>query len=223
MTDDPYAALNEPQGPEAAVPPPAPVPEARPQPGVPEEPLGYHYQDANTHYSYGAPPPQQGAYGVPFYSQPQQPYPPLVQQPFYGRPLLEDPTASDAPLRGISPTDAYRRFWMRGLTFTGRASRSEFWWMALIHGVAGFGLGLIDSALGSGLVGNLFGGLVGLYFLAALVPAIALGVRRLHDTATTGRMMLLSLIPYIGAFVLLIMCAQPAKEEGKRFDRINQP
>lgn len=219
MTDDPYAALNEPQGDPADSPVPQ---ESLPQPL--DEPLGYHYEDANTNYSYGAPPPQQGAYGVPFYGQQQPPYLPMAQQPFYGRPLLEDPTGSDAPLRGMAPVDAYKRFWTRGLTFTGRASHSEFWWVALAHILLAAGAGILDNAFGgSGFLSSLLGGIVGLYFLAALVPGIALGVRRLHDTGASGKMMFLNLIPYLGSFVVAILCALPAKEEGKRFDKINQP
>ena len=34
-------------------------------------------------------------------------------------------------------------------------------------------------------------------------------------------MFLLSLIPYLGSFIVMIMCLMPEKPEGARFDRIN--
>jgi uncharacterized membrane protein YhaH (DUF805 family) len=64
--------------------------------------------------------------------------------------------------------------------------------------------------------------LVGLYFLAALVPGIALTVRRLHDTNNSGGLAALALIPYIGSLVVAILCVFDSKAEGARFDQINR-
>lgn len=248
MSDDPYGALDQPEEPQtaAALPDPAPAPVVNHPPAQPQsltpptaaaparmaipqdglghpaaEPLGYQYQDANTSYGYG-PPPEQGAYGVPFYGQPTTPYPPMVAQPFYGRPLLEDPTASDAPLRGAGPVEAYKRFWQRGVTFTGRASLSEFWWVTLIHSV-GFGGFIASTAIFADTRMSALVGLVGaIYMLAMFIPTIALSTRRLHDTGQSGLLQLLNLIPYLGGLITLILMAQGPKEVGKRYDRINQ-
>lgn len=244
MSDDPYGALDQPDGPQPAdtqaAPAPAPVvgqPPARPQsltpqppastqaPGIgrpPAEPLGYQYQDANTDYAYG-PPPEQGAYGVPFYGQPTHQYPPMVAQPFYGRPLLEDPNASDAPLRGAGPVEAYKRFWKRGVTFTGRASQSEYWWVALTHAIGFVGFAVTANAFENTGLGAFIGLLGVLYMLAAIVPGIAIGTRRLHDTGQSGLLQLLNLIPYLGGLITLILLAQAPKDVGKRYDKINRP
>lgn len=247
MSDDPYGALDQPEEPQRAAGQPAPAPgpvvgqpQAQPQslapghtdgpppaqaPGIgraPAEPLGYQYQDANTDYAYG-PPPEQGAYGVPFYGPPAPQYPPMVAQPFYGRPLLEDLTASDAPLRGAGPVEAYKRFWTRGVTFSGRASQSEFWWVALIHTVGFVGFAATASALEHTGLGSFVGVIGTVYMLAALIPAIAVSTRRLHDTGQSGLLQLLNLIPYLGGLITLILMAQAPKEVGKRYDKINRP
>jgi len=46
--------------------------------------------------------------------------------------------------------------------------------------------------------------ILGLYILAIILPSLAVGARRLHDTGRSGWWMLLALIPLIGALVLII-------------------
>ena len=46
--------------------------------------------------------------------------------------------------------------------------------------------------------------LSGLFWLAVLVPSIAVGVRRLHDTGRSGWWLLIGFIPLIGAIVLIV-------------------
>lgn len=221
MTDDPYGALDQPTDAGAEV---TPRPVAQPQPSAPPEPepLGYQYQDANTDYAYGPPQQNNGAYGVPFYGQQPQPYAPMVQQPFYGRPLLEDLSAPDAPLRGANLVESYKRFWTRGLTFSGRASLAEYWWVFLIHAVGFAGFSMLSSAFEGGALGGLLGTVGVLYILAAVVPGIALGTRRLHDTDNSGLLQLINLVPWLGSIVMIILMAQGPKDAGKRYDKINQ-
>ena len=88
--------------------------------------------------------------------------------------------------------------------FTGRSDRREFWLFMLCN----FIVGIILSILGNiPFIGKLFFVVSILYSLAVLVPSIAVGIRRLHDTNRTGLLMLLLLIPGIGAIVVLALCA----------------
>ncbi len=48
------------------------------------------------------------------------------------------------------------------------------------------------------------GALGGIYSLAVLIPSLAVGVRRLHDTGRSGWWLLIALIPLIGFIVLLV-------------------
>lgn len=88
-------------------------------------------------------------------------------------------------------------------TFTGRASRSEFWWFVLF-------LVLVSTACG------VFSDKLSVVFsLATLVPAIAVGTRRLHDVDKSGWMQLIGLIPIIGWIVVLVWCCQEGKEPNR--------
>ena len=76
-------------------------------------------------------------------------------------------------------------------------------------------LTLIDSNLGTQVNSGtgLFGGV---YSLLILVPSIAVSVRRLHDIGKSGWMLLVALIPLIGAIWLLILfCSDTQPQENK--------
>ncbi len=91
--------------------------------------------------------------------------------------------------------------------FDGRIGRKEYWTFALVS--IGIYVGLLVVAGVLGAIWRPFGWLAGLAYvafaLAILVPSLALGVRRLHDTGKTGWLMLLSLIPLAGLVLLYFM------------------
>lgn len=82
-------------------------------------------------------------------------------------------------------------------TFSGRASRSEFWWFFLFQV-------LVMAA--TSLLGDVAYGLAS---LALMLPALAVGTRRLHDIGRTGWWQLL-LLTGIGFLVLLYWWVQPS-------------
>ena len=49
--------------------------------------------------------------------------------------------------------------------------------------------------------------LTGIYQLAVLIPSLAVGARRLHDTGKSGWWQLLHLIPLVGTIVLIVFWA----------------
>jgi uncharacterized membrane protein YhaH (DUF805 family) len=65
--------------------------------------------------------------------------------------------------------------------FSGRASRREFWTFAFCHGVIVVG-GILFGVYTNVLVLALMGA----YLCATLLPSIAVGVRRMHDTNHSG-------------------------------------
>lgn len=82
--------------------------------------------------------------------------------------------------------------------FTGRASRTEFWMFALVNFVIGLVLYLLFVAAHALVI------LLIVYDLGVLLPSLAVGFRRLHDTNRTAWWLLIDLIPLIGAIVLLV-------------------
>ena len=88
--------------------------------------------------------------------------------------------------------------------FNGRARRKEYWFFSLFNLIIIIVLGVIDGMTGSYSASAGMGLLGGIYMLAVLVPAIAVGIRRLHDTNRSGWWLLIVFVPLIGAIVLLV-------------------
>ena len=137
----------------------------------------------------------------------------------------------DQPLYGASLGQAVGRFFRKYATFTGRASRSEFWWVFLFRWLI-ITVGAIGSvALGAATQSEADrssnnpgpGALIlavplVLFLLAILVPSIALQVRRLHDANLPGPLVLIVLVPSLGALLLAILALLPTSPAGARFD-----
>ncbi|MBZ1351958.1 DUF805 domain-containing protein [Alcaligenaceae bacterium LF4-65] len=90
-------------------------------------------------------------------------------------------------------------------TFSGRATRSEFWWFYLftflINWIASLAAGNVVSLLVS---------------LAFVLPLWAAGARRLHDIGRTGWWQLI-FITVIGILVLIYWYAQETKPEENQY------
>lgn len=106
-------------------------------------------------------------------------------------------------------TAGIRSFWSRFADFKGRSRRSEYWYVQLFLVVTNLAVAGIDLALMDGdldrFIANGGGGIVGLIWIfATIVPALAVLIRRLHDTGRTGWWALVGLVPFVGAIVLLV-------------------
>jgi uncharacterized membrane protein YhaH (DUF805 family) len=108
---------------------------------------------------------------------------------------------------------AVKSFWSNYTNFSGRARRSEYWFIQLFLVLTNLAVAAIDLALMNGdlerFIANGGGGIVGLiWILATIVPAVAVLIRRLHDTSRSGWWALMILLPLAGAIVLLVFTVQ---------------
>jgi uncharacterized membrane protein YhaH (DUF805 family) len=87
--------------------------------------------------------------------------------------------------------------------FTGRATRSEFWWFILFIVIASLATSMISSILS------------GLFSLGTLHPSVAAATRRLHDTGRSGWWQLVVLVPIIGLVVILVFLSQEGKSDNQ--------
>ena len=91
--------------------------------------------------------------------------------------------------------------------FSGRARRKEYWMFFLYNLLFSVLAVILDKVIGTSSPESGYGIFYGIYSLALIVPSLALGVRRLHDVGKSGWMLLVGLIPLIGAIWILILMA----------------
>lgn len=117
------------------------------------------------------------------------------------------------PVYGCGFGEAIRRFFIKYADFTGRASRSEYWFAQLFLIIAG----MITSAVnGFILTGTTFGShdnpMIGIWMivyvawaLAIIIPQYALLTRRFHDINKSGKWVIVFAVGGIGGTILTII------------------
>jgi uncharacterized membrane protein YhaH (DUF805 family) len=99
--------------------------------------------------------------------------------------------------------DSIRTCFSKYAEFNGRASRSEYWWWFLFTFLVSAATGLVSETLSA------------LFSLGVLLPSLAVGVRRLHDTDRSGWFLMLWIIPLVGWIILIVWAVQEAKEPNR--------
>jgi uncharacterized membrane protein YhaH (DUF805 family) len=99
--------------------------------------------------------------------------------------------------------ESIRTCFSKYAAFDGRASRSEYWWWFLFTFLSSLALGVVSQMVS------------GVFSLAVLLPGLAVGVRRLHDTDRSGWFLLLWCIPVIGWIVMIVWAVQEGKEPNR--------
>jgi uncharacterized membrane protein YhaH (DUF805 family) len=119
--------------------------------------------------------------------------------------------------------EAIKRAFAGSTTWSGRATRAEYWWWFLfvwIISIIPF-IGIFASmdwtSNGDGSVSGSGGGasvlwwiLFVIVWLAFVLPSIAVTVRRLHDTNRSGWWYWIALVPCIGGIWYLILMLTPS-------------
>lgn len=103
--------------------------------------------------------------------------------------------------------------------FSGRARRKEFWMFFLFSTIISVILAVVDEFMGwqFEMGGDIIGFLSTLYYLAVVVPYLAVIVRRLHDTERTGWWILIAFIPFVGVLILLVFLILQGTRGDNRF------
>jgi uncharacterized membrane protein YhaH (DUF805 family) len=101
--------------------------------------------------------------------------------------------------------DAIRICFAKYVDFTGRASRPEFWYFVLFVFIAELSLLVAYRPLGIAFV------------IAAILPRLAVAIRRLHDIDRSGWWIFIVVIPVVGWIMLLIWYCKKGDEHANRF------
>ena len=99
--------------------------------------------------------------------------------------------------------------------FSGRASRSEYWWFYLFSCIVSWVVSIIVSLFSSDLSTMYIASMV--VGLAFLLPSLGIAVRRLHDIGKSGWWMFISLIPLIGAIILIVWWCKDSQMEPNEY------
>ena len=109
----------------------------------------------------------------------------------------------------LEPFGYYLLVWKKFADFRGRSRRKEYWHFFILNSFASVALSVYESMYG--LWSNVdFYVLSTLYQWVAVLPGLAVGVRRLHDTNRSGWFLLL---PFVNLY-FLVKDSQP---EANRF------
>ena len=113
---------------------------------------------------------------------------------------------------------AYKNFFKGYADFTGRATRSDFWWVWLMNSILflplyifWFQMALNDTEETDPILGV---AIISVYMILAIVlftPSLAVKVRRLRDAGFHWAFIFLHFVP-MGGIALLVLLAMPTKE-----------
>ena len=114
---------------------------------------------------------------------------------------------------------AYKNFLKGYVDFTGRATRSEYWWVWLMNHILflplyifWFQMALNDAEETDPILGV---AIISIYMILAIVlfiPSLAVKVRRLRDAGLHWAFIFLHFVPMVGRLALLVLLAMPTKE-----------
>jgi uncharacterized membrane protein YhaH (DUF805 family) len=105
-------------------------------------------------------------------------------------------------------TDAVKTCFSKYADFNGRAKRPELWWFVLFCIIVSIVLSTVMPIIS------------GLFSLATLLPSLAVGARRLHDTNRSGWLQLLWLIPVIGWLIVIYFFVQEGQSEDNQYGAV---
>ena len=128
--------------------------------------------------------------------------------------------------------EAYKKFWKGYVDFTGRSTPSDYWFAYSAHVLIFFASYLllavferILSTTGSRAVFTISLYLLLIFFaygVAAVLPCIAIAVRRLRDAGYNWPYIFIPLIPFVGIFIFIFLLCQPTKVEVP-FNNVDNP
>ena len=96
------------------------------------------------------------------------------------------------------------------VSFSGRASRSEYWWFFLFTILAQIAGAVVDGIIGTGFISGLIG-------LGLFLPGLGLGFRRIHDIDKSAWWLLIFLVPLVGFILLIVWFCSRGTQGDNRF------
>ena len=117
--------------------------------------------------------------------------------------------------------EAYKKFWKGYVDFEGRSTRSDYWFVYLVNVLITFAYFLLQAVFGglaaatdSSFLAVISFIILFIFFafgIAAILPGIAVTVRRLRDAGYYWPYIFISLIPFVGPIIFIVLLCKPTK------------
>ena len=91
----------------------------------------------------------------------------------------------------------YMDMWRNFANFSGRTTVGGYWWAYLVNWILSLVLGYVPYV---GII----------YTIAAIIPGIAITVRRLNDAGKHWAWIFINLIPLVGQIIFIILLCKPS-------------
>ena len=126
--------------------------------------------------------------------------------------------------------EAYKKFWKGYDDFRGRSTPSDYWFAYSAHVLIFFasylllavfqGMAVDETSLLRNEVIFLF--IFFVYGVAAILPGLAITVRRLRDAGYNWPYIFVTFIPFVGPIIFIVLLCKPTKVEYP-FNNFNNP
>ena len=128
--------------------------------------------------------------------------------------------------------EAYKKFWKGYVDFEGRSTRSDYWFVYLVNVLITFAYFLLQAVFGglAAATDSSFLAVISFIILfiffafgvAAILPGLAVTVRRLRDAGYNWPYIFVAFIPFVGWIILIVLLCKPTKVEYP-FNNFNNP
>ena len=114
--------------------------------------------------------------------------------------------------------------WQNKFVFSGRSTRSAFWFWYLFYAIVITAFALIEAGVFAGsaaltssnstlgtivmVIGIILGIAMAVAFIVLVIATVAASVRRLHDRGQSGWFLLLYLVPF-GSIIIIVFMVMP--------------
>lgn len=140
-----------------------------------------------------------------------------LQVVLYSRPVSPYTITQHKKLESMNFIESVQKCIKNYVTFSGRARRSEYWWFALacsaVIGVVGLFSMLVSAIIP--FFGILLLPIMLILAVGLMIPQLAVGARRLHDTGRSGWWLLLPITCIGIIFLIMWLCEDSAEGENE--------
>tara|TARA_B100001287_G_C22416574_1_gene404881 strand:- start:47 stop:496 length:450 start_codon:yes stop_codon:yes gene_type:complete len=139
--------------------------------------------------------------------------------------VLDTPQMTGRPAQMMGFMDAVKNAIMNNYAnFSGRASRSEYWWFFLFGFLTAIPAMILDGLTGIEIIDAGAGASYGPFYILTVIgffiPSLSLIVRRLHDSGRSGWWYFIAFVPCVGFIILLVFLIQDGQPHPNAYGEV---